>query len=211
LIGVIGKGAAAVVQTPLGLLSEQPYAAAANDGITAVSLPGERWQLAIEVGSALAAWDRLSRIAAPAGQDAWERKGIDAGVPTIAAATSDRFVPQMLNLDLVAGVSFSKGCYPGQEIVARAQYRGQVKRRLERFRIAGPATPGAAIYSEGQEVGTVVNAVADSADHFVALAVVSTTADARTLTLAASGGPALEPLGVPYAVPGAQPSMSDVG
>ena len=129
LIGVTGEGAAGVLQTHLGPLPEEPYAAAANDGITAVLLPGERWQLAMEVGSALATWDRLNRIAAPVGQDAWDRKGIDAGVPTVTAATSDRFVPQMLNLDLIAGVSFSKGCYPGQEIVARAQYRGQVKRR----------------------------------------------------------------------------------
>jgi folate-binding protein YgfZ len=64
------------------------------------------------------------------GEEAWTLEEIRAGRPFISAATQDQFVPQMVNLEILGGVDFQKGCYPGQEIVARAQYRGQVKRRM---------------------------------------------------------------------------------
>jgi folate-binding protein YgfZ len=69
----------------------------------------------------------------------WALEEIRAGRPLITAATQDQFVPQMVNLEKLGGVDFQKGCYPGQEIVARAQYRGQVKRRMVRL----PAPAGA--------------------------------------------------------------------
>ena len=65
-----------------------------------------------------------------AGEDAWTLQEIRAGRPLISAATQDQFVPQMVNFETLGAINFQKGCYPGQEIVARAQYRGQVKRRL---------------------------------------------------------------------------------
>jgi folate-binding protein YgfZ len=72
-------------------------------------------------------------------EEAWHLQEIRAGRPLITAATQDQFVPQMVNLETLGGVDFRKGCYPGQEIVARAQYRGQVKRRMVRL----PAPDGA--------------------------------------------------------------------
>jgi hypothetical protein len=66
-------------------------------------------------------------------EEAWTLEEIRAGRPFISAATQDQFVPQMVNLETIGGVDFQKGCYPGQEIVARAQYRGQVKRRMVRL------------------------------------------------------------------------------
>jgi tRNA-modifying protein YgfZ len=68
-----------------------------------------------------------------ASEDAWTLQEIRAGRPLITAATQDQFVPQMVNLEQLEAVDFRKGCYPGQEIVARAQYRGQVKRRMVRL------------------------------------------------------------------------------
>ncbi len=68
-------------------------------------------------------------------EDQWTLQEIRAGRPWISAATQDQFVPQMVNLETVGGVDFQKGCYPGQEIVARAQYRGQVKRRMTRVQL----------------------------------------------------------------------------
>src|SRR5574341_394093 len=65
-------------------------------------------------------------------EEAWTLEEIHAGRPLITAATQDQFVPQMVNFEAIGGVDFQKGCYPGQEIVARAQYRGQVKRRMTR-------------------------------------------------------------------------------
>jgi tRNA-modifying protein YgfZ len=70
-----------------------------------------------------------------ADEDAWTLQEIRAGRPWISAATQDQFVPQMVNLETVGGIDFQKGCYPGQEIVARAQYRGQVKRRMTRLEL----------------------------------------------------------------------------
>ena len=71
-----------------------------------------------------------------AGESDWTLQEIRAGRPLITAATQDKFVPQMVNLDALGAISFQKGCYPGQEIVARAQYRGQVKRHM--VRLPGP-------------------------------------------------------------------------
>lgn len=75
-------------------------------------------------------WTALSRHATPAGTLAWRRLEIEAGVPTVMPVTSDHFVPQMCNLDQLGGISFDKGCYTGQEIVARIHYRGAIKRRM---------------------------------------------------------------------------------
>jgi folate-binding protein YgfZ len=98
----------------------------------------------------------------PCGPEAWDLALIRAGIPTIVAATQEAFVPQMANLDLVGGVSFRKGCYTGQEIVARTQYRGILKRRMAIAHVDGAApAPGQSVYSSAfgdQAAGTVVNA-----------------------------------------------------
>ncbi len=111
-----------------------------------------------------------------ASADAWELASIHAGVPVITAATQEAFVPQMANFDLVGGVSFKKGCYPGQEIVARTQYRGGLKRRMALAHIDGaerPA-PGQSVYSGAfgdQSAGTIVNAAPAPEGGFDALVV----------------------------------------
>jgi tRNA-modifying protein YgfZ len=74
----------------------------------------------------------------PASRDTWRQLDIIAGLPQIYSATSEEFVAQMLNLDVIGAIAFDKGCYTGQEVIARAHYRGRVKRRLQRFRSRGP-------------------------------------------------------------------------
>jgi tRNA-modifying protein YgfZ len=93
-------------------------------------------------------------------EEAWTLQEIRAGRPWISAATQDQFVPQMVNLELIGGVDFQKGCYPGQEIVARAQYRGEVKRRMVQIKV-----PDGAALKPGQEFngGTVVDSTAGEA------------------------------------------------
>jgi folate-binding protein YgfZ len=91
-------------------------------------------------------------ITANASEEAWTLQEIRAGRPLITAATQDQFVPQMVNLEQLEGVDFRKGCYPGQEIVARAQYRGQVKRRMVRL----PAPAGAPLRPGDEFNGGVV-------------------------------------------------------
>ncbi len=80
----------------------------------------------------------------PAGRDVWRLDDIVAGIPEITSATTELFVAQMLNLDLLDAISFDKGCYTGQEIIARAHFRGQVKRRMQRFSTGPDRPPGAA-------------------------------------------------------------------
>ncbi|HXM83688.1 MAG TPA: folate-binding protein [Burkholderiales bacterium] len=89
-----------------------------------------------------------------AGEERWTLQEIRAGRPLITAATQDKFVPQMVNFDELGAVDFRKGCYPGQEIVARAQYRGQVKRRM-----VGAHAPAGVELRPGQEFngGTVID------------------------------------------------------
>ncbi len=91
-------------------------------------------------------------VAANADEEAWTLQEIRAGWPLITAATQDQFVPQMVNLEQLEAVDFHKGCYPGQEIVARAQYRGQVKRRMVRL----PAPAGTQLRPGDEFNGGVV-------------------------------------------------------
>ena len=112
----------------------------------------------------------------------WNLLGIDAMQPEITSATADMFVPQMLNWDHVqpgGGVSFSKGCYPGQEIVARAHYRGAVKRQLERQILPGPSegTVGATFELADGRAAEICNVVPLSRDACAALVVVARIED----------------------------------
>jgi len=79
----------------------------------------------------------LERIDTGTSLAAWERADIENGIPQVFAATSESFVAQMLNLDLLGAIAFDKGCYTGQEVIARAHYRGRVKRRMQRWLNAG--------------------------------------------------------------------------
>ena len=135
--------------------------------------------------------------AADAPEADWLRAEIAAGRALITQATQDQFVPQMVDFEHAGGVDFRKGCYPGQEIVARAQYRGAVKRRLVRLRGAAlrPAQDLFADDVAGQPAGTVVNAAGDEA-----LAVVQTsTIESGSAIRAQPGGAPLERLPLPFA------------
>ena len=93
--------------------------------------------------------------------DTWRWLEVRSGLPLIEAATAEQFVPQMLNYELVGGVDFQKGCYPGQEVVARSQYRGTIKRRMFLFDCDAPALAGQEVFHSGvaeQPAGMVVNA-----------------------------------------------------
>ncbi len=128
----------------------------------------------------------------------WALEEIRAGRPHVVQATQDLFVPQMVNLELLGGVDFRKGCYPGQEVVARTQYRGQLKRRMVRLRAPQPLRAGQDLYSDdttGQPSGTVVNAAGGEALAVIPLATLERGAAVR----AQAGGEALEVLPLPYA------------
>ena len=131
---------------------------------------------------------------------------MQSGIPVIEAATAAHFVPQMLNFELVGGVNFQKGCYPGQEIVARAQYRGTVKRRMFLFDADAALHAGQEVFHSadpGQPAGLVANAAPQPGGHgSSALVEVKLAAlDGGSLHAGAPDGPLLVQRVMPYVVP----------
>ena len=148
-------------------------------------------------------------VTAPAGLPAldpavWSWLEVASGVPRIVAATVEKFVPQMVNFELVRGVNFQKGCYPGQEIVARSQYRGTVKRRAFVFASAAAATPGQELFHSAepeQPAGLVANAATLGGQHLVLAEVKLAALDGGSLHLGAADGPLLARAEMPYEGP----------
>jgi folate-binding protein YgfZ len=132
--------------------------------------------------------------------DAWNWLEVQSGVPRVTAATSEQFVPQMLNFELLGGVDFSKGCFPGQEVVARSQYRGTLKRRTYLMRSSEALTPGQEVFHSAdpqQPAGMVVLAASLGGERHAALveAKIAALADGE---LQAAGGARLSPAELPY-------------
>lgn len=181
-----------------------------RDGLTVLRLPGDvpRFELLGPAERISGLWETLSDSATPAGADFWALQDIRAGIPSVFEETIDAFVPQMANLQLIGGVSFTKGCYTGQEVVARMQYLGKLKRRMYRARVATdrrPA-PGTEIHSpsseSGQGAGRVVDAAPAPDGGFELLAVLQiSSADAADVRLGDADGPPLQLLDLPYAFP----------
>jgi len=142
---------------------------------------------------------------------AWSCLEVLSGIPRVTEATFDQFVPQMVNFELVGGVNFQKGCYPGQEIVARSQYRGTVKRRAFLAELDGPAKAGQEVFASGdpaQPAGMVILAAAvppDAApsgrDVHLVLTELKLASAAEVVTLGAPDGPVLRFIPLPYDMP----------
>ena len=143
----------------------------------------------------------LTALALPA----WQWLEVTSGVARIVGATVEQFVPQMVNFELIGGVNFQKGCYPGQEIVARSQYRGTAKRRAFVFDCASAAHAGQEVFHSAdaeQPAGMVVNAASLEGSHRALVEVKLAALDSGTLHLGAAGGPPLRRLTEqPYLVP----------
>jgi folate-binding protein YgfZ len=134
---------------------------------------------------------------------AWAWLEVMSGVPRIVASTVEQFVPQMVNLELVGGVNFQKGCYPGQEVVARSQYRGTLKRRAFVFELDAPAQAGQDVFAAGdatQPAGLVINAASFDGRHAALVEAKLAALDAG-LHLGSAEGPLLRRLALPYALP----------
>ncbi len=136
--------------------------------------------------------------------DAWSWLEVASGVPRIVAATAEQFVPQMVNFEVVGGVNFQKGCYPGQEVVARSQYRGTLKRRAFVFESASAAAAAQEIFHSAdreQPAGMVANAASWQGQHLLLAEVKLAALDGGTLHLGTADGAALTRADMTYAVP----------
>jgi len=133
----------------------------------------------------------------------WHWQEVRAGLAWIQASTVEQFVPQMLNLELLGGVNFKKGCYPGQEIVARSQYRGTLKRRTYLFEVDGTATPGQELFHSedpGQPAGIVALAATRDGRSLLLAETKIAALQAGSLHLGSAAGATLTPSPLPYAL-----------
>jgi folate-binding protein YgfZ len=204
LLGLAGSDAALAL-SELGIAAPEDLHVTAFAAGQALHLGGNRYVLSLDPTEASAIWNKLGTHAKPAGLAAWHWLEVAAGVPRIVAATQEAFVPQMVNLELVGGVSFTKGCYPGQEIVARTHYLGKVKRRMYRAKLDAEATAGTHLFSAeagDQSCGELVQVARSPAGGYECLAVIqSPSADAGHVRVGAVDGPSLRLLSLPYAIP----------
>ncbi|MBI3230637.1 MAG: folate-binding protein YgfZ [Burkholderiales bacterium] len=131
------------------------------------SLGQPRYQWLLAEAQALAVWPQLAAQLTAMPSEMWNLFAIHAGIARIEAATVEKFVPQMVNFELVGGVNFKKGCYPGQEVVARSQYLGKLKRRMYLAHSdASALAAGSEVFSSAdpeQACGMVVNAAINPA------------------------------------------------
>ncbi len=205
LLGLGGQAAAAALQPLFGDLPAAAYTRIDHALGTLLRLAdafgAPRYLWLASADAARQAWPGLSATLAAAGDDAWQLSGIHAGVPQITLATQEQFVPQMVNFELLGGVNFKKGCYPGQEIVARSQYLGKLKRRTALATVQADTKPGAEVFSAAdpdQPCGMIVNAAPNGAGGFDVLVEVKLAAMGSDVRLAAADGPALQFLPMPY-------------
>jgi hypothetical protein len=204
---------ASAAWVPWGLAGDEArrwLQADADEAAWRVRRVGAGWAISLPAGTSMARWlwitspDRPPPPLPVLAVEGWRALEAASGIPRIVAATVDRFVPQMVNLELVGGVNFQKGCYPGQEVVARSQYRGTIKRRMVLFVCDAAAHPGQEIFHSGdpdQPAGMVVNAGRpDGAPSHVLAEVKLAALAGGQLHLGAKNGPILQRAALPYAV-----------
>ena len=178
-IGCQGRQAETMLKQSFAELPCQPYRVnRSNEGVTAIRVPGlfPRYELLGPVDSMMSLWTQLAHHLPARAQAAWSLGDLLAGVPNIRTETTDEYLPQMLNLELIGGVDFNKGCYTGQEIVARTHYLGKVKRRMYLGGVQSNSTPlrGSTLIDgkTNKHLGKIVEAVRKADGGCLALAVV---------------------------------------
>ena len=182
-----GPAAPALLRQELSALPQSRLAVELHARGSVVRLPGDSFLVVATSAEMATFWETLSKRAVPAGAECWNWLQIQAGVPWITAPTQDQFLPQMVGLDAIGGVSFDKGCYTGQEIVARTHYLGEVKRKLRHGRTSGGVRAGDALLAAGGQCGTVLNMAVVPGEGSTLLAVVSEQADTPSTVQLSSG------------------------
>lgn len=174
LLGLAGPDAAARLADAGLPVPAAPLACAWVDGVGVMRRLGEapRYSVLAPLARLAQLRDRLAATTKAGGSDDWKRLDIEAGIPTVYPETQDRFVAQMCNLDALGGISFDKGCYTGQEVIARVHYRGAVKRHMSRVLTPQQGVaPGSAFALPDGRSGEVVDAAPHPNGGSVALVV----------------------------------------
>ena len=184
-----GPDAAGALGDIFGTTPQERYGAVSGEDFVLVQIDadGQQFECYLRDEQAPALVARMAEVMTLSSESTWQALQITSGIGRIEAATVEEFVPQMLNYDLTGHINFTKGCYTGQEVVARLHYRGKSKRRMYLAELPGgsEAAAGSAVYTSGteQSVGNVVN-TASADGQVVALVVATATGVENGLYLA---------------------------
>ncbi|GGY73737.1 tRNA-modifying protein YgfZ [Cellvibrio zantedeschiae] len=202
-LGISGPQAAQIVKDVFAveLIKDDDWQAAGEHLI--IRITENRYECWLAAQDAENLWNQMSAKATPAGQNLWDLLNIQAGIGDITPETFEAFTPQAINFQLVNGINFRKGCYTGQEIVARLHYRGTLKRHMYRFGFTGaqqiPAPGSELINADGKTVGEVILAAYTGSSSGELLA--SVVDDERVAIYLANNPQKLSLLALPYAIP----------
>ncbi|QKK12244.1 MAG: folate-binding protein YgfZ [Pseudomonadota bacterium] len=216
-LGIAGSAAAALLEQHVGPVPQAVNRFTDQRSTRITRLPGEhpRFELHLPVEHAGRLWQSLSSEARPVGAPCWDLLMIRAAQPEVVAATRSLFTPQMLNLEVLDGVSFNKGCYTGQEVVARTQFLGTIKRRMFPGKAAAETQPPAggeligAEAASGQATGRIVLSAPSPDGGYEVLAMVQISArEAGSLHIEGAPAATVELRDPPYSLeqikPGSQ-------
>ncbi len=207
-IGLAGGCAEELIKEVIDAAPDKTDKVVHGSGISCIRMGGKipRFQLIIPAAQATQLWQRLANKATPTDTAMWKLLAVRAGEPTVYPETVEAFVPQMTNMQLVNGLSFKKGCYTGQEVVARMQYLGKLKRRMYRAMVdsVSPPLPGNELFASdstsGQGAGHIVEAALSPDGGYEVLAVVEISShDNNDVHLDSIDGPQLQFQALPYA------------
>jgi folate-binding protein YgfZ len=187
-IGLIGNDAPALLEARLDVEPPHIWHQRQHGDRLVVRHPGPRPRLIalLPITDLEGCWQALTQQAIPVGNAVWCLQDIQAGLGWLSASQQDSYLPQMINWEALGGISFKKGCYTGQEVVARAHFRGQVKKRLMRLTLEGNGVPvvgSELLDAEGKRRGEVFAAERDAYDQVELLAVLTTKEVAEPLTV----------------------------
>jgi folate-binding protein YgfZ len=182
-MGLAGQQAESLLQPHFSSIPAEPHQSVVEKGCSLIRLAGDipRFEIHGTPPALIAIWSDLQSKAQPANRQIWDWFDIKAGIPVINQKTVEAFVPQMVNFSTIGGVSFTKGCYPGQEVVARMHYLGKLKRRMYLAHVDSDTTPdaGMELYTQAdgetntgpQSCGKIVQAQPSPAGGYDLLAV----------------------------------------
>ncbi|MCW9023992.1 MAG: folate-binding protein YgfZ [Gammaproteobacteria bacterium] len=196
-IGLAGQQAESLLQPHFSTIPAEPHQSVSEKGASLIRLAGDipRFEIHGMPSTLITIWSDLQSQAQTAGRAVWDWFDIKAGIPVINAKTVEAFVPQMVNFSTIGGVSFTKGCYPGQEVVARMHYLGKLKRRMYLAHVESDSPPdaGMELYTqtdadgEPQSCGKIVQAQPSPAGGFDLLAVLQIAHATNPIQLGETG------------------------
>lgn len=203
-VGCWGEQVSTVLQGIFGELPKQRHESRVGPGFAVIQVDdqGQQFECYLDTQGYPQLEEQLAAAMHCADEEHWQALQIEAGIGRVENGTTEEFVPQMLNFDHTGHISFKKGCYTGQEVVARLHYRGKPKRRMYRVILNETAAAGTPVYAAegGQSVGNIVNCVSIDPSGATALAVLTVSRVEEDLRVGSDQGTQVKLTTLPYAI-----------